>query len=390
MNRIWVACVRGVCLLIPFSEPRRRTRKSLLRWQRNITDRIISKRELKKFLKHVKNKPAGNSVLVVEANPHHGEVLPGVVKYFRDLGYDVDLVVRLEVYKDKPFIRHSNPPKTFCMDAKYLTEFFKSDLAEKYNFVYFSSMYVYTHAHDGAIMGLIGGFPKKYIIMEHALDRHPGYAKPEHAPHVVTMAGLGGFPMLNPNYFGEINITPRSKKTHIVACARTLSEGDIIFTAVRELLARGIKDFHVTIAGRSSVRKIPSDVKNYVKLTGMLSFNNLWKLYEDADFFFNPLEPQIESHRKYLDKVTSGYWQAIMAFGKVPISHVAFAPIYRYNDENALLYDVAGGAADAMERAIKLSNDEYLAKQNALFEMRDQVYNSSMENIKTVIKNLGY
>ena len=42
-----------------------------------------------------------NSVLIVEPNPYHAEILPGFVRYFQDLNYNVDIKV---IRKVKEFI----------------------------------------------------------------------------------------------------------------------------------------------------------------------------------------------------------------------------------------------------------------------------------------------
>ena len=46
---------------------------------------------------------AKKSVLLIEPNGCHGEVLPGMAKYFMDLGYKVSVVLSAENFAQKPF-----------------------------------------------------------------------------------------------------------------------------------------------------------------------------------------------------------------------------------------------------------------------------------------------
>ena len=55
-------------------------------------------------------KPRKNSVLLIEPNPYHGEIQPGFVKYFQDLGYNVDIFMRLENYLENPFVKYTKNP----------------------------------------------------------------------------------------------------------------------------------------------------------------------------------------------------------------------------------------------------------------------------------------
>ena len=44
-------------------------------------------------------------VLVVEPNPFHGEVVPGVVYYFRNLEYDVTVIMQKKNIKEDAFCK---------------------------------------------------------------------------------------------------------------------------------------------------------------------------------------------------------------------------------------------------------------------------------------------
>ena len=46
-----------------------------------------------------------NTVLMLEANDFHGEIMPGYIKYLLDLGYNVDLLTTEKHQKDSTLCR---------------------------------------------------------------------------------------------------------------------------------------------------------------------------------------------------------------------------------------------------------------------------------------------
>lgn len=54
------------------------------------------------------------SVLIIELNPYHAETIAGHCKYFSDLGYNVDVFMHFENFKEYPLCRYIiNPPRVF-------------------------------------------------------------------------------------------------------------------------------------------------------------------------------------------------------------------------------------------------------------------------------------
>lgn len=81
--------------------------KPLIQKIDRLTEHIISFFDILKFKTYkIKRK----SVLIVEPNPYHGEILPGFVKYFQEVleGYNTDLFLRRKNITDSPFINIKN------------------------------------------------------------------------------------------------------------------------------------------------------------------------------------------------------------------------------------------------------------------------------------------
>lgn len=85
--------IKIFCCIIPFKYARHQTRKFL---------ESLSFQCLKTWRAYLKTPVRKHSVLVIEPNDCHGEVVGGFVKYFLDLGYQVDVFLHQTVYQDKP------------------------------------------------------------------------------------------------------------------------------------------------------------------------------------------------------------------------------------------------------------------------------------------------
>ena len=90
------------------------------------------------FLTH---KVAAKSVLVIEPNNYHGEVVPGFVKYWQDLGYHVDVIMRIGNYEENPFalFKKSELPNIYPLQKWRIKSVLKSPKAQDYDFVFISS-----------------------------------------------------------------------------------------------------------------------------------------------------------------------------------------------------------------------------------------------------------
>ncbi|MDR1523393.1 MAG: hypothetical protein LBS29_05545 [Endomicrobium sp.] len=90
----------------------------------------------KEFKKH---NISPKSILMVEPNNYHGEVLSGFVKYFNDLGYNVDLLLRPNNSVEDIFSRWNTFPKVFYGSANNIKTLLKLKKVEEYDYVFFSS-----------------------------------------------------------------------------------------------------------------------------------------------------------------------------------------------------------------------------------------------------------
>ncbi len=57
------------------------------------------------LIRQIKDNIRKNTVLMLEANDFHGEIMPSYIKYLIDLGYDVDLLTTEKHREDSPLCR---------------------------------------------------------------------------------------------------------------------------------------------------------------------------------------------------------------------------------------------------------------------------------------------
>ncbi|MDR2338454.1 MAG: hypothetical protein LBE20_07455, partial [Deltaproteobacteria bacterium] len=313
------------------------------------------------------------TVLIVEPNPYHGEILPGFVKYFSELGYKVELILQLSLKKDSPFVRFDSPPVIFYLPPFGQRTALKLATAKKYDFIFFSTSVLWVAGYKNSYLKFLGFVPEKFFMVEHnIIPWVKQYRHDKYADRLFSLSGFNNIPMLNPHYFGNVQITDKSEITTFAAVLNVRENAALLFGAVRELLSRGIVNFRVVVAGAAEIDKIPADLESHVTITGKISFEKLWKIYEDADFILPCLNPELEIQKKYLGSTTTGSWSNIMAFAKPAVIHSDFAKFYRLDDTNAILYQDNKKFSAAMAAAIVMSAAEYKIMQNNICNLQNE------------------
>ena len=192
--------------------------------------------------------------------------------------------------------------------------------------------------------------------------------------------------VVNPHYFGEVKITPKNSDiinfvTIGVIKPRKKDNGTII-NAVLELHNKGISNFKVTVIGKGEIKNIPEEIRKYFDIKGRLNFDRMYDEIEKADFMLTSYN---ETHTRYITTGTSGNFQLIYGFLKPCIIIENFAEINRFNNENSVIYKEPKDYAQALEKAINLSQEEYKLMQNNLKSTVEEFYNESLNNLKGAI-----
>lgn len=338
-----------------------------------------------------------NTVIVWEpCTKSHSEVIPGFVKYFLDLGYHVSVLVEPARLKDGLFCRFNHSNLTLNkLHKKQIFKFFqKADLSG------LKGVMVTTCGKlcDGL------DYEKCFEYFNPTLDRNKIFlvehkAKPaidngSWREKNITLRKLdykgANSVVVNPHYFGEgINVTAKNSDiTNFVTIGairdRKKNTSEIV-DAVKNLHKKGITNFKVTVIGKGHIKDLPKELRKYFVMKGHLPFNKMYDEIERADFILTSYDDNNPVHARYTKYQTSGNFQLVYGFLKPIILVESFGNINGFTTENSILYKTPADLASAMEKGILLSEEEYLTMQNNLKKYVDELYNESLNNLRSLI-----
>lgn len=353
----------------------------------------LKKNKYEKFIKHKIKK---NSVLIVEFNPYHGETLPGFIKYFQDLNYNIDVLINSSLFKDKVLSSYNlkNINNLFSFNqSEIIDNILTMPVIKKYKIVFFNTYVLYNQNTKQSLFiynKKILDNLDKYICVEH--NAFYDFERNIDVNKAVTLLPNNFCSMyINPHfYFNKIS-KDKNKITNLSLFAReknSLKNIQLLITSIKQIIDTGINNFNLTLVGRIDQLNIDiSGYEQYINFTGYLDYQTLYKKVEESDFILPMLDPNIEEHKRFLEDI-SGTFQLIYGFGKVPIIHSFFSNRYGFNEENALLYDSIDKLIENIKYAINMSNDEYQQKSKMIFEYSNMLYKESLENLKCMLQKI--
>jgi hypothetical protein len=334
------------------------------------------------------------TVLMVEPNAFHAEVLPGFYKYFDDLGYKVILFCRYANTTEGVFCRCTKTPPIFVFSPFWMRIALQLNKLRDIDFILFTSKKMFDqHAHIwGEYIGCLKSKPKArygYFFVEHNFDPGKESCQVDYQnTFLLSRKSYNGIdmPILNPHWFGEVKHTQLSqdKRKFIF-----IGGGSIYKDSIQELVetVRILEqdyEFEVWVIGKGTDAFSAESLPQSIRFWGRLPFDKVYELLEKADFLLPLLDPANENHQQYLKGVTSGSRQLALGFNIIPIIHQEFAKHYGFGKDNAILHENQK-LTDAMKCALQISSEEYKMKQLALAQLRDQIYDISLKNLQTAI-----
>ena len=357
---------------------------------------IICSLKIREFFKSEKN------VFLVEFNQWHTEVLPGYCKYFQDMGFNVFVLTRYKGYVDNPFCLFKNPPARFYMNISQMKKLFSSVDFKKIAYTLVTSERIYSQRNGKIswtlVWDFIGKVPNgKYGcgIIAHGLDDSQHVYQPNNIRNwnfdqvldktfVLTPFLLNNkrqMPMLNPFYFGEVKRHKKNNKTIFIVVG-TIAKNKRNFSEFLNTCESLTGEWELLVIGTVQDPSLLITFSSNVKILGRLPFSSMYKKLAQADFFLPLLDPDEELHFRYKNDSTSGSRQLCLGFSVVPVIDRWFGEHYCFSGENALLHNT-GELAIAMQQAIDMKDDEYQKMVDSLKQNAEQVYNESMNNLKS-------
>ena len=343
---------------------------------------------LKKFQKTPINK---KSVLLIETNGCHGEVISAYFQYFQDLGYNVDIIMHDFVYKENHFTRHdiSNINIYHCHQTA-MHKMFQSKKMDRYK-----AIFIMTPINTANGKSVLTFFPelnrfKNLYVVAHNLPCIEENYKNFDKKHILGLGRkLGDFPSTNPHSFGKVlkNQTKHTPTTFITVgrIDPQIKDHSMLISAVQELATKGYNFRVIIIGGGKKMPNINNEIKKYIVAPGRQIAEKMYRYMEQSDFFLTLWDKNNPMHDKYRTNLISGSPQLIFGFNKIPIIQKEFADFYDFDKTNAIVYQ-GDNLASAMESAILMKDSEYKKMYNKLDELSKDVYNESLNNLKKILE----
>lgn len=342
-------------------------------------------------------------ILIVEQNDCHGEILPGYSRYFFDLGFNIDLFVTQNQTTWHPMSRYTKSGiNIYVVDHANLQSILNSEVICRYDFILFTSFHSYT-SKKGEYFPITKLFQQKYK------PKYGVLAVVHHTEHVdsdtcgdikiITINCVDNnlklkTTVVNPHYFGDIQITNKNLDiTKFIVVGNFEKERRnhaLLVDAVKNLISSNITNFHVSLIGRQGNFQIQDEeVKKHITIHEKVPYETIFSELESADFFIPLLDPENDEHNRYIQNDSSASFQKIYGFCKPCIIAKKFTGKYCLDDANSIIYDSASDLFHAMQSAINMSSYAYTVMQNNLMRLSDQIYKSSLDNLKNVLASLG-
>jgi hypothetical protein len=347
-----------------------------------------------------------HSVLMIELNNSHGEILPDYAHRLLELGYNVDIVMEPSVRDMMPLCRFEDERiRRYTVPIKCQNIFFalKKKL-RKYTKILITSCTLYVKKSGREeFVSIFDRYPvlreyiERLVVVEHHFDRVD--CELLRKDKVITLADFNAASELptgvNPHFFGQIKITPKNEGNItnfiVVGALQNFRRNyDLLLEAVSELCTKARGKFRITVLGRKKLRGVSSDIQSCFDIKGRVAFPILYENMEAADFFLTLLDPLNPDHDRYLTAGVSGSFQLIYGFAKPCLIHEKFASMYAFNEQNSLVYAKNTDLAETMLRAVSMTGEEYLTMQSALKTTANEIDTRSSKIFQRIMQGVPY
>ena len=334
-----------------------------------------------------------NSVLLLEANHCHGEVITGYIPYFQKLGFKVDVIISKEIQQERPFCRHQlKNTKIFHFDYVMFGQTLKLKKILRYKHVFLMSSARYRRSGNELYTSVLRDFsclkklPSLFVV-EHDLVDINRFQEEDllQKNHLITLGHFDKGVFMCPLLFGDLKKYPKNDVTTFITVGvidTVRKNHQALIQAIQQLASENLK-FKVIIIGKGTLDNMPETVRPYIQIMGRLDFPKMFDCLEKADFFLPLLDPENPEHNRYITSGVTGSAQLIYAFSKVPVLHPKFANFYGFNDDNAILTE---DLAKGMRNAIQMPPEQYTQKQQSLTDLAKQLETETFNNLKEILK----
>ena len=330
-----------------------------------------------------------NTILIIEPNEFHHECTPGNVKYFIDLGYNVDVLIHISGNDSFCFFPENKNIRLRTFNNLNQVQIYIRNLSEiikKYDYILLQSNYMLNRKlySDLGIYNRSNTF-----FIDHELKYiNNNYERYYKENRIFTIGKAFKGIQINPHYFGDIKIKEKNDEI-IFFITSTVERNYKPLIESSEKLKMENFPFKVIITGRSSIFNIsciPKILIDNFKFNYNISYSKLYRLVENSDYIIIPLDPKSPYDITFKSRKSTGSIQLVYGFLKPAILNREFAYYYKLNKKNSLLYKDYD-LYHAMKKAILLNKKEYKVMQKNLYFTQKYIYKVSINNLKKLLFN---
>ena len=360
-------------------------------------------------------------IMVMEPNPFHGEVIPGVVEYLIKLGYSVDLFVRKELIMDGIASILPSQTKVYEFTLSDLQNLFQKKKNCDYDFLFLTSLEIqigneihsfirYFNFEVMTKYGVLGIYHTSTFVSQFHDEKMYSDGRIFFLSDFQVENGEGQ--VLNPHFFNKnacINIKKnRSDKVKIVVLGN-ICDYRMVGKALSKLTFAERKRIQVIHTGskndfKTNIKRLAKKVIVYVCALidsrfrekkyamhiiemGRLNFPDLLKLLDSADYLLMPIDMNTTEGKHYVSVSTSGTKQMSLGMNVPIIANDVVGGIYGFERSNSVFYE-----KDNLEEAFRsvIDDNSQSDRIENLKKAEEKIYIQSLENLRLAIEKNSY
>ena len=332
------------------------------------------------------------TILLFEPNHYHYECSPGYAKYFVDLGYNVDVLMKKQGKDSFYFFDNKDKIRLFIYDnlkqirnyAKVLKSHFRS-----YSYIVIQTLSTKTF---GTISKLGLNRNGKVIYIFHFTYYYKilHFSSIKNKNRVWTLGNFSVGLQVVPFYIGNLKLKNKNKRTRFFTVSTVSRQYNYLISAFEKLKDNNF-DFDVIVVGkvkRFSTKNISEKLKDNFIFNYKVNYETLYKLVYSSDYIIITLDPDDKKNRIFKNKKVTGSAQLSLGFIKPALINKYFQDKYDMNEENSFPFDKKN-IYNTLKKAVLFNNENYKKMQLNLINLANKAKEKSMINIKKTLNSLS-
>lgn len=324
------------------------------------------------------------TILLVEPNPYHGEIVASLATYCQALGFRLVYLLHPTLNKESiTAILPKHPQNTLLFAPPKLQRLIlKSHKITRFHRVIFSSQEINVGKKYLSYQQIFQ-LPKevKPIVIQH-------HEKKELGKNQTTISLLAAnkhqLPVIYPVTLGistPHQLKPKITFVVIGKIEKQRKNFSLLLNAVSQLLGENKNNFKIEMIGSLKPHGFSPLLSAYFNFHSRLDYPQMLHVIERSDFILSLLDPQLTAHQAYAGEKVSGSWINSVALTKPCILHSYFSKYYHFNHKNSLLYKNNELLKNTMKRALAMSAAEYQLLVKELTKDRQHLQELSLKTL---------